>query len=94
MKPEVGSMKRVQVPNIGLGSQKPLMVWFLGPESLNIGYLDPLGRVSIFGIVIIPAFKYVDPRGRALGPAAPHLFTPTCPRSLRTTLDDAAHSAP
>ena len=35
--------QRVQVPNIyGLWSQKPFRVWFLGPESLNIGYLDPL----------------------------------------------------
>ena len=27
-----------------LWSQKPFGVWFLGPESLNIGYLDPLGQ--------------------------------------------------
>ena len=38
--------QRVQVPNIwGLWSQKPLMVWFLEPESSNIGYFDPLGHV-------------------------------------------------
>ena len=29
--------------NGGLWSQIPLRVWFLEPESLNIGYLDPLG---------------------------------------------------
>ena len=35
--------QRVQVLNIeGLWSQKPLRVWFWGPENLNIGYLDPL----------------------------------------------------
>ena len=27
---------------LGLWSQKPLRVWFLGPESLNTGYLDLL----------------------------------------------------
>ena len=36
--------QRVQVPNISeLWSQIPFRVWYLGPESLNIGYLDPLG---------------------------------------------------
>ena len=36
--------QRVHVPNTsGLRSQRPLRVWFLGPESLNVGYLDPLG---------------------------------------------------
>ena len=36
--------QRVQVPNIsGLWSQIPLKVWFWGPETLNIGYLDLLG---------------------------------------------------
>ena len=33
------------MPNIlGLWSQIPFRVWFLGPETLNIGYLDPLGH--------------------------------------------------
>ena len=41
---EIAQSQRVQVPNIlGLWSQKPLRVGFLGPESLNVGYLDPLG---------------------------------------------------
>ena len=37
-------VQRVQVPNIsGLWFQKPYHSWLLGPEPLNIGYLDPLG---------------------------------------------------
>ena len=37
--------QRVQVPNIeGRCSQKPSRVWYLEPESLNIGFLDPLGN--------------------------------------------------
>ena len=44
---QVGGAQRVQVPKIsGLWSQKPFRVWFLEPESLNIGYLDPLGGSS------------------------------------------------
>ena len=41
----LGSLsRRVQVPNIqGVWSQIPSKVWVWGPESLNIGYLDPLG---------------------------------------------------
>ena len=35
--------QRVQVPNIW--SQIPWRVWFLEPETSNIGYLDPLGIV-------------------------------------------------
>ena len=39
--------QEVQVPNVsGLWSQKPFRVWFLGPVSLNIGYLDPLRKTS------------------------------------------------
>ena len=30
---------------------KPLRVWFLGPDSLNIGYLDPLGT-SLSGFAV------------------------------------------
>ena len=36
--------QRVQVPNFqGFWSQKPFRAFLGGPESLNIGYLDPLG---------------------------------------------------
>ena len=42
--------QRVQVPNIeGLWSQKTLRVWYLEPESLNVGYLDPLGPRVVRG---------------------------------------------
>ena len=41
--------QRVQVPSIlGLWSKIPLRVWFLGPETLNIGYLDPLGKDNVY----------------------------------------------
>ena len=44
--------QRVQVPNIdGLWLQTPYLKWFLGSETTNIGYLDPLGyrdNVSAF----------------------------------------------
>ena len=36
-----GSIPKIQ----GLWFQKPLRAWFLGPESLNTGNLDPLGMV-------------------------------------------------
>ena len=37
--------QRVPVPNIeGLRSQKPYLKRILEPESLNIGYLEPLGQ--------------------------------------------------
>ena len=36
--------RRVRVPNTcGFWFQKPYSRWYLGPETLNIGYLDPLG---------------------------------------------------
>ena len=38
---------RVQVPNSSeLWSQRPFRVWYLGPGSLTIGYLDPLGTIE------------------------------------------------
>ena len=40
--------KKVQVPNIErLWPPKPYHYWYLGSESLNIGYLDPLGEGSL-----------------------------------------------
>ena len=37
--------QRVQVPNIqGLWAPIPLRVWFLEPETSNVGYLDPLSK--------------------------------------------------
>ena len=32
------------------------MVWFLEPESLNIGYLEPLGR-TYPGLKVVPIFQ-------------------------------------
>ena len=45
--------KRVQVPNIaGLWFQNPYPGWYLGPESLHVGYLDSLG------VVIAPVVRF------------------------------------
>ena len=35
----------------GFWSQEPLRVWFLGPETFNIRYLDPLGDVGILNML-------------------------------------------
>ena len=41
---QASTSQRVQVPIIeGLWSQRPLIIWFLEPECLKIGYLDPPG---------------------------------------------------
>ena len=63
--------QRVQVPNIsGLWSQKPYPQWLLGPESLNIGYLDLLGLSLSFilkqpGRVLSAASSSSLPAGEA-----------------------------
>ena len=43
--PEVSAWSAKGIPEgpRDLWSQTPYLYWFLGPESLNIGYLDPLG---------------------------------------------------
>ena len=42
------TIQRVEVPNIeGLWSQKPYPEGYLGPESLNIGYLDTLRIITL-----------------------------------------------
>ena len=55
------------MPNIsGFRSQKPLRVWFLGPEPLNIRYLDPLGKVVVasLGLVVFISFLWLKARAR------------------------------
>ena len=62
--------QRVQVLNIGgLWSQIPLRVCVLEPESLNIGYLDPLGYPSLASE--LAAFRGITPESlevQACGP--------------------------
>ena len=44
----LGPDSRVQVAHVqGLWSQQPSPEGFLGPESLDIGYLDPLGQPGL-----------------------------------------------
>ena len=39
-------IRRVHVTKVsGLWSQIQLKAWLLAPKSINIGYLDPLGKV-------------------------------------------------
>ena len=35
----------------------PLAVWFLEPETSNIGYLDPLGSIHGLCVVILKLFR-------------------------------------
>ena len=71
--------RRLQVP-WGLWSQEPLSVWCLGPETSNIGYLDPLG----YNVATIVLGFHVS--GHSRFPVA--MYCPTTQRarsSLRKT---------
>ena len=76
-----------------LSPKKPLRVWLLEPETSNIGYLDPLGVLSICSnphVHITPnavhTWKRLHISGRSLPPYWHHQASQPCPDSEQLKL--------